>query len=324
MKLRYVLAVFIAIYLYLQQAFFSEHDLISLFLILITTVIMYSVVLELQVGNKKALRVNSKKGSFIYNVLSNDKTIWTKLMSFVVSFFFAFILVVILKGIVLNHGIISFLVIITLTSLIIFTFLNNESGSETVKANLADDLANHANNFLYLFVVAISLNVILSLLMSAHDLFSFLNSNVNFQNFDQKAASEQVEKTGYNDFTRPIMNLYILLDFFKIAIANQFMASVLNISTEQKVYYFYVFYLFVFILNMFKLFAFSLSFVLLQKGLEKSARKSIPYIQRNTRRVKILIEKVKDSLGVHSKNSKLEKSSQSTENKTKDTNETIN
>ena len=255
-KLRYVLASIMFGFLFMQAYFFGKNDIVAMGLVFVSAVIIYNVVFDLQVGNKKALRVNTREGGVLHSFLSEEKTFLMRLVSFTLSLSFASVLIIILKGITLNHGAVTFFIIIIVISLIVFNFLNKESvaGNEEdpslITDNLAEDLANHANNFLYVILLAIVLNIALSLFLSAHDVTVFLENKITFDNFDQFAAESAIAKSGHNDFSRPIMNLYILLDIF----------------------------------NMVKLFAFSMSFVLLQKGLEGVARKLTPVLKTLTLR----------------------------------------
>lgn len=269
---KYLLVGLVLGLLYLQALFFCVNDMISIVLVLISTVIIYRVVFILQEGNKRALRVNTKEGGFLHAFLSREKSLFVRILSFFVSLSFATILTVILKGIVLNHGVITFFIITFFISMAIFSFVNkgsieqNNNQEGLITENLAPDISKHANNLLFILLIAVILNTSLSLLFSAHDTFVFLNNDVNFSNFDVVATERAIEKTLTNAYSRPLMNLYIILDTFKMAVANQFIEMFIDNVDKEK--YFYLFFTVVFFLNMVKLFAFSISFVLLQKGLE--------------------------------------------------------
>lgn len=252
----------------LQSIVFGNSDTLSLFLILTSTVIMFNATLKLQIGNKKALRANAKENSYLYNFLGNEKSIFLILISFIVSLIFSVLLILILKGIIINHGIWTFFILIGAISFTIFTFLNKEnSESSSINNNLQSDIAKHANELMYVIIVALSLNFVLSLLLSAHDTMSLLNSDLTFENFDQYAVKEAIDKNNSNFYTRIMINLYIALDYFKLAVTTKII-DILIPGMQDRENWFYLFYLVVFILNMMKLFAFSLAFVLMQKGME--------------------------------------------------------
>lgn len=280
LKLKYVLSAVLLVLLSLQAWMFTRNDIYSLLLVLLTSLIMFNVILELQAGNKKVLRVNTKEGSFLHTFLSKDKTIFMKLLAFLASFFMAFLLVLILKGIVNSHGIIAFTVIIMIISLSLFSVINNKNAGKnsTIDSELATDLANHANNFINVLSLAAMLNIALSMVLSAHDVMMFLNNNITFSNFDEFASKAAVIENDNNHISRNLMNLYILMDYFKLASASQIMI-LFGVDLSDKQNYFYLFYLLVFFMNMLKLFAFSLSFVFLQKGLEQFSIRLMPFIQ---------------------------------------------
>ncbi|RKY52609.1 MAG: hypothetical protein DRP93_07865 [Candidatus Neomarinimicrobiota bacterium] len=59
------------VFLYFQVSFFGVNDLFAVIFIFISAVIMYNVIFDLQVGNKKALRVNTREGGFLYTFLTH-------------------------------------------------------------------------------------------------------------------------------------------------------------------------------------------------------------------------------------------------------------
>lgn len=275
LNLRFILASIMLAFLSLQVWTFTINDYYTLALVLVSASIMFHVVLDMQIGNKKALRVNTKEDGRLYRFLSKEKTIPLYVLSFIASLVLAYVLTVILAGIVYSHGKIAFLLIITVISMTVFSFLNQ--GSQTINKELALDLANHANNFLYIVLLAVILNLVLSAILSAHDVMMFLTHEITLDNFDEISSSEAIVKNGSNTFTRALMNLYILMENLKLALTSEFMILAgIDLSTKQK--YFYIAYLAIFILNIIKLLSFSFSFVLLQKGLENFAKKLISFI----------------------------------------------
>lgn len=280
LTLRRVMIIIMLSFMALQAKMFGVNDLLSLFLIMISTVVMYLAVIKLQIGNKQVLRVNAREGGWLHGFLSKEKTVFIRFMSFVVSMSFSFIFVLILKGIVINHGMISVFIIIGVVSFTIFSFINKEkTDSELVKDNLHFDLASHANNMLYIILISSILNIALSFILSAHDTMELLNHDINFANFDKYAINDAIKKTDSNTYTRLLANFYILLDSIKLAAATKVISIILP-NMEDKENWFYLFYIVIFIMNMVKLFAFSLSFVLLQKGFEGWAQNIMVYFNK--------------------------------------------
>lgn len=281
-KIRYVLAAVMLCFLSLQAWIFTTSDLLTGILVLITAIIMYRVVFDFQASNRRVARVNTREGGVLHAFLSKDKSLFTMVLSFVISFFMAFILVLILKGMVNSHGSFIFSIIIAVASISAYRFLNKgERTSELADRELASDLANHANKVLNIIIIAFMLNLVLSLGLSAHDTFVYLTNDVTFENFDKRIVNSPhvVVDNGSNTYSMVFMNLYIVMENFKLAISSQLLES-LGVSLEQKHSYFYVIYFSIFFLNMFKLFTFSLSFVLLQKGFERFSTDLTPYVDK--------------------------------------------
>lgn len=274
------------VFMLFQSIVFGVSDILSLILIMVSTAIIFNSTLKLQVGNKKALRANAKKNSFLYNLLSNEKSLITKVVSLVVSLVFSVLLILILKGIIINHGVWALFIIIGGVSFTIFSILNKEKiENDSVNNNLQHDVAEHANEFMYVVLVALSLNIVLSLLLSAHDTMSLLNSDINFSNFDQYSVNDSIEKNGSNYYTRIMINLYIVLDYFKLAVTTKII-DIMIPGMQDRVSWFYLFYVVVFILNMMKLFAFSLAFVLMQKSMETGMRKMQIFLNKKIQKYK--------------------------------------
>lgn len=262
----------ILILMFSQATFFGEDDWVSLIFIAITTVIIFKTLLKLQTGNKKALRANAKKGSFLYNFLSGERTPFLILFSFSASLISSIIMVLILKGITFNHGYWGLFFVIGIISFTIFSFITDENASSAVVAdNLQEDVSSHANNMLQIIFTAIALNFALSFILSAHDTMSLLSSHISIANFENIALEHAVDKLEGNHYTRLMINLYLLLDAFKLALTTQII-DILVPNMDERLDWFYVFYIVVFILNMMKLFFFSFAFVLLQRGM-------IPYVK---------------------------------------------
>ena len=172
------------------------------------------------------------------------------------SFVLSFLLVIILRGISQNHGNIALFLIITVISMSIFSFITDSTTkSEAIDNNLQEDLGNHASEFLHLILVAFILTFVLSLILSARDTYVFLNANdLRFDNFINRAFSEQIIKNNYNDISRKLMNFYIIMENFKMAFANHFVETFF--TKEQREAYFYIFY-FVYIYFLYKLLYFT-------------------------------------------------------------------
>lgn len=279
---RNLLVVIMIMFLFIQNYFFTTNDSISLFLVFVSTFIMYFAISKYQNNNKKVLKAYTKEGSVLHAFFNKENTLFIKFLSFTMSFILSFLLVIILRGISENHSHIALFLIITVISMSIFSFITDSTTkSEAIDNNLQEDLSNHASEFLHLILVAFILTFVLSLILSARDTYIFLQASINnldFYNFVDRAEEKQILKTDYNTISRGLMNLYIITENFKMAFANHFVETF--ISEEYKEKYFYVFYFCVFFLNMMKLFGFSIAFVFLQKGLVGFSQRLLPYANK--------------------------------------------
>ena len=85
--IKYILIATMVIFMWFQSYFFGVNDMVSLILLLVSTLIIYQVMHEIQVANKRTLRVNAKKDSWLYKFFSDEKTFLTSIFSLILSFF---------------------------------------------------------------------------------------------------------------------------------------------------------------------------------------------------------------------------------------------
>lgn len=281
-RVRDLLVVIMIMFLFIQNYFFTTNDNISLFLVIVSTIIMYRAISKYQNNNRKVLKAYTKEGGVLHAFFSKENTLFIRFLSLFISFVLSFLLVIMLRGISESHGTTALFLIIAVISFGIFSFITDSTTkSETIKDNLQEDLGNHASEFLHLILVAFILTFALSIILSARDTYIFLQAstdNLNFYSFIDRAEEKQILKTDYNTISRGLMNLYIITENFKMALANHFVETF--ISEEHKEKYFYVFYFCVLFLNMMKLFGFSIAFVFLQKGLVGFSQKLLPYANK--------------------------------------------
>lgn len=253
-----------------QAYFFGVSDFVVLGFVAVTAVFIYISLIKLYEGNRKTLRIYSKDGSMLHTFLSRDRTVLMRLAALISSLILSGILVFLVKGMVLQQGYLPFFTVIVVASLILYSFVNELMAPALINENLHQDISAHGNEVLRLFYAAMILNVILALAFSAHDTFAFKTSDVNFNNFTDKAVEQSFEKTESNHYSRIFINAYLLMDYAKIALTKVFV-DLFDLNDN-----FYGFYIVISVLNLFKMFAFSLSFVLLQKGFDGAANALIP------------------------------------------------
>ncbi len=267
---KYLLTTFLFIILFGQAKFFGENDLLVVAFILITSVFLFIAVIKLHAGNRRMLRVNAQPDSWLHRMLSRDSTISMRVLAAVSSLILSTILIVLVKGMVLQQGSWAFFIVIIASSLFLYPFINANVSNGLIDRNIHQDISQHGNELARIFYAAIVLNLILSLAFSAYDTFEFKTSDIDIDNFSAKTVEVAVPRNPNNHFSRILINAYLLMDHVKIALAKQ-LVSLFDLQNN-----FYGFYVIIFALNMFKLFAFSFSFVLLQKGLEGAANRLTP------------------------------------------------
>ena len=271
---KYILTSIMLLVLFGQAYFFGVNDWIVVGFILLTAAFLYVSIIKLHSGNRKMLRVNAKPNSWLYNLLSRDTTIIMRIVAAFSSLILGTILVVLIKGMVLQQGYWPFFVTIVISSLLLYSFVNKDVNSEFIDNNIHVDITQHGNNLARIFYAAIILNLMLSFAFSAYDTFEIKTSDINFSNFTDKAVEASFEKTEFNQYSRIFINAYLLMDYIKVALAKMFV-DLFKLKDN-----FYGFYIVIFALNVFKLFAFSFSFVLLQKGFDGTANFLMPILKR--------------------------------------------
>jgi len=277
------------ILLFLENWFFGHNDTISIFLIALSTIIMFMFISKLQQANRKTMRVNAKKDSLLYNILSKSSLI-TYIISFIVSFISSFSLVVISKGMILNHGILPVISVVLIGGFFTLNVIgSNEVSNEHIDENLKSEISTNINLLLLLIYVSFSFNFILTLFLSAHDVFVFINNNITLDNFDEYVIAHKVIKNGSNDASRVFIHIYMLMDNIKMAITNIIFEKILHVNKDD---WFFASYIIILFLNFIKMIGFSFGFVFLLKGLQILLQK-FTFINKIEILISNFIEKIK-------------------------------
>jgi len=263
--LNFFVVTTMTILLFLENWFFGHNDTISIFFIMLSTIIMFMFISKLQQANRKTMRVNAKKGSLLYNILSKN-SFFTYFISFIVSFISSFSLVVIAKGMILNHGIIPVILVVLIGGFFTLNIIgDNEVSNEHIDENLKTEISTNINLLLRLIYVSFAFNLILTLFLSAHDVFVFINNNITLDNFDEYVIAHKVIKNGSNDVSRVFIHIYMLMDNIKMAITNIIFEKILHVDKDD---WFFTSYIIILFLNFIKMIGFSFGFVFLLKGLQ--------------------------------------------------------
>lgn len=269
---QYILTSIMITLLFGQAFFFGVSDFFVIIFVCFTAVFLYLTLIKLQESNRRTLLPSTRPGSWLHDFLSRDTTFLMRVVTLFSSLILSSILIVLIKGMVLQQGYWAFFVVITLSSLFIYSFVNTKISNKKIDENIHPEITQHGNELARIFYAAIILNLVLSFAFSANDTFSFKTSDVNFDNFTDKVKEQSYERTDSNQYGRIFINAYLIMDNVKIALAKKFV-ELFNLKDN-----FYGFYLTILALNTFKLFAFSFSFVLLQRGFDRAATALVPFV----------------------------------------------
>lgn len=264
---RFSAVFFMVMLFYLQNLFFGENDFISLFLVAVVSILIAYALFELHHLQARFVLWNFKEDTFIYKFFAKKYSVTKVVVIGFSALVLSIILVVTIKGLVFNHGVIPFLFILAVICYFIFPVLNKSNTGKITKENLSEDVQEYADGVFGVFTVTLLINVALALALSARDVFAFFNAQVTLNNFLSEAANNSVPKNDSNDISRLLINLYITADYFRLAVANLVVDIFLSAKKADSGFYF--FYLVTFVLNLFKLIGFSFSVVILQQSLTK-------------------------------------------------------
>jgi len=295
----------------------GSSDLFTALLVVVVALIMKPVILEFQMGGRELMANHFKEASNIQEIIKKPG-----LLSHIFSIFAALTistgLIVLLKGVVLSHGLLSFLTLLFVITLALFpilgqgvnkkipsglhskgekansaqTFdegLHEASKSSAIEHHLVTSASRYASFVASLVIGIIVLNLAMALLLSAKDTFIFLASEVTFDNFDELALADAIAYNGENMYSRAIINAYILGDVFRLALANS-VFSVL-VSSGDKERFFYFFYILVLFLNLIKLVPFSIGIVLFLRGVRRHSDSIQKWSSESYRSIKNWAEK---------------------------------
>ena len=259
-------------------------------------------------------------------------------LSHIFSFFAALVisvgLIVLLKGVVLNHGLFSFLILLFVITLALFPILGkgvsknthrkddkksflrrqprrkntdgDQTGDEThenvseasaIGRHFVPSASKYAAFVASLVIGIIALNLVMALFLSAKDTFVFLASEVTFDNFDELALADATAYNGKNMYSRAIINAYILGDVFRLALANSVFGVLVPSADKER--FFYLFYIIVLFLNLIKLVPFSIGIVLFLRGIRRHSDSIQNWSGERYRSAKAWYEKRKVALQNH-------------------------
>lgn len=285
---KYILTAIMTLLLITQAYFFGVSDLMVLVFIGITAGFIYSTLIRMYEGNRKVLYAHARSDSLLHAFLSRERMLLMRFIVVLMSLFLSSILVFLIKGMVLQQGYSAFFFVIVVASLLLYRFVNEPYLPNPTKDTEYHATSAHGNEMLRIFYAVMILNLMLAAVFSAHDTFIFKTSDVDFNNFTDKAVEQSIERNESNDYSRILVNAYLLMDYAKVALTKVLVSL---FSLEDN---FYGFYMIISVLNLFKMIAFSFSFVLLQKGFDGAATALTPVINSSFVKGRLQADKLLD------------------------------
>lgn len=261
MKPEYLYVSFMVGFLCLQSLIFGLNDIFTFVLILISTMMLFYTINKFHISSREILRNHTEKGSKLYKLLSGNSFL-TIVIASIISFITSIILIVVLKGIYLNHGFIIMLLVIALGSISVIWITKKRGFSKLkiIKDNLNSDIEEHISRFILLFYLVVGFLFIVTITLTMFDYNEFISNTITFQNFQSEAYKNSIELNENNLWTGAIINASLLMDSFKMAFTN----FVFELLKMEKGNSFLLSIAIIGCLNFIKFLGFSFAFVYLQ------------------------------------------------------------
>lgn len=272
---------------FLTNAVVGLNDYFMLGLAIFIAYITQSVIIEFQMGSRHMLADHFKLDSELNQVLRKPG-IFAFILSSIAAFILAASFLAFMKGLILQHGFFVISIMLFVSAIIIYKFLSENLESKDagiddnpslekerletiIHRNVVTGTSHYANFAFRLVVIGVVLNIVFALLFTAFDTAYFIGADVTLANFDQHVLQKAIGFSEHNTYSRALLNAYLLMDSFKLAIVNSLLDMFM--TTTEKLDNFYFFYFFTLLLNIIKLIPFSVSFVFLLKGIRIRSNK---------------------------------------------------
>ena len=249
----------------LQGYIVGRHDGLTLLLILITAAFIWYMTASLWYSKRQLLNIYLKEQSFLQRLIKKRNTPWQILVCTLLSLLLSILFTITAKGIILAHGYTILLVPLYLynTASNLIRRENPIAHPAILENHLNENLARHGILLINIFIPALLLNLLLTLLFSGYDTAEFMTTNINFENFIDYAEADSIMANGHNPYGRKIVNAFLLLDNLRIALGKFIAQELFHIHS------YWLFYLIIAISNFMKLMFFSWAYILLCLGFEK-------------------------------------------------------
>ena len=249
----------------LQGYIVGRHDGLTLLLILITALFIWYMTASLWYSKRQLLNIYLKEQSFLQRLIKKRNTPWQILVCTLLSLLLSILFTITAKGIILAHGYTILLVPLYLynTASNLIRRENPIAHPAILENHLNENLARHGILLINIFIPALLLNLLLTLLFSGYDTAEFMTTNINIENFIDYAEADSIMANGHNPYGRKIVNAFLLLDNLRIALGKFIAQELFHIHS------YWLFYLIIAISNFMKLMFFSWAYILLCLGFEK-------------------------------------------------------
>ena len=249
----------------LQGYIVGRHDGLTLLLILITAAFIWYMTASLWYSKRQLLNIYLKEQSFLQRLIKKRNTPWQILVCTLLSLLLSILFTITAKGIILAHGYNTLLVPLYLynTASNLIRRENPIAHPAILENHLNENLARHGILLINIFIPALLLNLLLTLLFSGYDTAEFMTSNINFENFIDYAEADSIMANGHNPYGRKIVNAFLLLDNLRIALGKFIAQDLFHIHN------YWLFFIIIAISNFMKLMFFSWAYILLCLGFEK-------------------------------------------------------
>ena len=249
----------------LQGYIVGRHDGLTLLLILITALFIWYMTASLWYSKRQLLNIYLKEQSFLQRLIKKRNTPWQILVCTLLSLLLSILFTITAKGIILAHGYTILLVPLYLynTASNLIRRENPIAHPAILENHLNENLARHGILLINIFIPALLLNLLLTLLFSGYDTAEFMTTNINFENFIDYAEADSIMANGHNPYGRKIVNAFLLLDNLRIALGKFIAQDLFHIHN------YWLFFIIIAISNFMKLMFFSWSYILLYLGFQK-------------------------------------------------------
>lgn len=274
----------------------GRNDVLSILLMIVVALLMKPVILEFQMGGRQLMANQFNDRSDVKPKVQPPGFL-SHVLAVLGALMISIGLMVLVKGIILSHGLISFVALLFVMTLALFPILGKsestfvEGDAESSKPSddsflgrhLVPSASRYAAFVASLVVAIIILNIIMAFLLSAKDTFIFLASEVTVDNFDEIAVASAIPFNEHNTFSRAIINVYILADTFRLAVANSIFDVFVPSGNKER--FFYLFYFVVLLLNLIKLVPFSVGIVVFLRGVRRHSDQAQAWTTKKYRKI---------------------------------------